>query len=116
MGDDNSPSKKRLERETSSLRPMTIQQINTAASDPNKHQDSNFELDGAEITQVKIVGNVLRFEQQATFELYQVEDGTGCIDCKFWIDKDESEQMGQRERQSWYWDMPELTRPYSSKQ
>ena len=50
-------------------------------------------------TQVKIMGNILRFEQQATFELYQVEDGTGCIDCKFWIDKDESEQMGRRRQE-----------------
>ena len=43
-------------------------------------QDGAWKVDGAELHQLKIVGSVLRVEEQATFTKFDVEDSTGVVE------------------------------------
>jgi replication factor A2 len=56
------------------LIPLTVKQLKDATQD---HLDNAWKVDGAELHQVKIVGNVLKVEEQSTFTKFDVEDSTG---------------------------------------
>lgn len=82
-------------RDRQTLVPMTIRQLKGAKQE---HTDDPFKVDGVEIHQVKLVGNVLQVAEQSTFIVYQIEDGTGSVEVKLWLDSDESEFHGERRR------------------
>ncbi|KHJ35706.1 putative replication protein a 32 kda subunit [Erysiphe necator] len=67
------------------LRPLTIKQI-IEAQQP--HPDSEFKIDGVEVTQLTFVGQIQTVSSQATNTTYKVDDGTGLIEVKQWIDGD----------------------------
>ncbi|KAK4134247.1 replication protein A, subunit RPA32 [Trichocladium antarcticum] len=68
-----------------SLRPVTIKQlIECKESYPN----SDMMLDGATLTQITFVGQVRSVNPQTTNTTYRLDDGTGVIDVKWWIDAD----------------------------
>ncbi|MCJ1472413.1 replication factor A protein 2 [Lambiella insularis] len=67
------------------LRPCTILQI-LSASQP--HPDADFSLDDVEITQISFVGQIRNISQQTTNMTYKLDDGTGAIEVKQWIDSD----------------------------
>lgn len=83
---DNSTRDKGYGKDT--LRPTTIKQL-LDASQP--HPDAEFKIDGTEITQVTFVGQVRNVSQQATNFTYKLDDGTGTIEVKQWIDADAAE-------------------------
>ncbi|KAI8997327.1 hypothetical protein BDB01DRAFT_713121 [Pilobolus umbonatus] len=68
------------------LRPVTIKQINSV-SNP---QEGIFKIDNADITQLSIVGAVRNMQTLETNNVYTVEDGTGLIEVRKWIDQNES--------------------------
>ncbi|PWZ02361.1 replication protein A, subunit RPA32 [Testicularia cyperi] len=76
-----SPSGKRAGNNT--LRPVTIRQI-LNASQP--HPDAEFTLDGAELGQLTFVAVVRNISRNATNVAYSVEDGTGQIEVRQWLD------------------------------
>ncbi|KAL6881130.1 replication protein A, subunit RPA32 [Trichoderma novae-zelandiae] len=68
-----------------SLRPLTIKQI-LDAEEP--YSGAEFKVDGAPITQITFVGQVRSINPQQTNLTIKVDDGTGQIDVKKWIDAD----------------------------
>lgn len=84
---NESPSGKRsYGKET--LRPVTIKQL-LEAHHPNNDADY-FMIDGSETTQVTFVGQVRNISQQTTNVTYKLDDGTGTIEVKVWVDMDAS--------------------------
>lgn len=69
------------------LRPCTIKQILDAQQ---PHPDAEFKIDGTEITQVTFVGQIRNISTQTTNITYKLDDGTGTIEVKQWIDSDTS--------------------------
>ncbi|TKY85714.1 hypothetical protein EX895_005254 [Sporisorium graminicola] len=77
----DSPSGKRAGNNT--LRPVTIRQILNAEQ---PHPDAEFTLDGAELGQLTFVAVVRNISRNATNVAYSVEDGTGQIEVRQWLD------------------------------
>ncbi|KAI0546066.1 replication protein A, subunit RPA32 [Xylaria curta] len=71
-----------------SLRPVTIKQIIDA--EPAYAGDASFRIDGLDVKQVTIVGMVRAINPQTTNITYKVDDGTGIIEVKQWLDADKS--------------------------
>ncbi|KFY22692.1 hypothetical protein V493_06406 [Pseudogymnoascus sp. VKM F-4281 (FW-2241)] len=67
------------------LRPVTIKQIIDAQQ---PHPDAEFKVDGHEMTQITFVGQVRTISMQATNQTFKLDDGTGLIDVKVWLDVD----------------------------
>lgn len=65
------------------LRPVTIRQI-LKAEQP--HPDAEFTLDGTELGQLTFVAVVRNISRNATNVAYSVEDGTGQIEVRQWLD------------------------------
>ncbi|KAJ8585599.1 replication protein A, subunit RPA32 [Rhizopogon salebrosus TDB-379] len=66
-----------------SLRPLTAFQLLNATQ---AHSDAEWMLDEIELGQVTIVGHVVSIQSQATNNLYWLDDGTGRIEARHWID------------------------------
>ncbi|CBQ72976.1 related to RFA2-DNA replication factor A, 36 kDa subunit [Sporisorium reilianum SRZ2] len=77
----DSPSGKRAGNNT--LRPVTIRQLINAEQ---PHPDAEFTLDGAELGQLTFVAVVRNISRNATNIAYSVEDGTGQIEVRQWLD------------------------------
>ncbi|KAI1168309.1 replication protein A, subunit RPA32 [Nemania serpens] len=71
-----------------SLRPVTIKQIIDA--EPAYAGDAAFRIDGLDVKQVTIVGMVRAINPQTTNITYKIDDGTGVIEVKQWLDADKS--------------------------
>ncbi|KAI6128313.1 hypothetical protein EV401DRAFT_922618 [Pisolithus croceorrhizus] len=95
LGGANSPGGFGRKSETShSLRPMTIHQLLNATQ---AHADADWMLDDAEIGQVTIVAYIASVQVQATNSQYVLDDGSGRIEARRWIDssvEDSSEKLG----------------------
>ncbi|KAF2316942.1 hypothetical protein GH714_007277 [Hevea brasiliensis] len=78
-------------REARCLLALTVKQICELPS----NDESNFVIDGVEVTNVTIVGRVCQKEDKASEYTFLVDDGTGQIECTRWvqerIDTDEAE-------------------------
>ncbi|EEP75469.1 predicted protein [Uncinocarpus reesii 1704] len=72
-----------------SLRPVTIKQLNDATQ---AYTDAEFKIDDTEITQVSFVGQVRNISQLSTFTTYKLDDGTGEIEVKRWLDRSDGMQ------------------------
>jgi replication factor A2 len=70
-----------------SLRPVTIKQILDA-----QVNNDEFKIDNNPISQVTFVCQIRNISMQATNITYKVDDGTGSIEVKLWIDSDAPEQ------------------------
>ncbi|KAF2152321.1 nucleic acid-binding protein [Myriangium duriaei CBS 260.36] len=66
------------------LRPVTIKQIH-AAELPDPDADA-YMLDNSECTQITFVGQIMNISQQTTNVTYKLDDGTGQIEVKVWVD------------------------------
>ncbi|WFD31432.1 Replication factor A protein 2 [Malassezia sp. CBS 17886] len=79
---------------TNSLRPVTVRQV-LSASQP--HSDAPFTFDNAELSQVTLVAWIQSMTRNATNVLYTLDDGTGQVDVRMWIDTsaDEGAQMDE---------------------
>ncbi|KAK4544472.1 hypothetical protein LTR36_004363 [Oleoguttula mirabilis] len=66
------------------LRPVTIKQLVDAH---HPHPDAEyFMIDNSEATQVTFVGQIRNISTQTTNVTYKLDDGTGIIEVKVWID------------------------------
>jgi replication factor A2 len=65
---------------------VTIKQIIDA--EPAFAGDASFRIDGLEVKQVTIVGMVRAISLQTTNITYKIDDGTGIIEVKQWLDAD----------------------------
>lgn len=73
------------------LRPVTIKQL--IQSTPSSASDNMFRIDGTDVSQVTFVGQVRQINPQATNITYRLDDGTGIIEVKKWIDPDRPEGL-----------------------
>ncbi|KAG8166570.1 hypothetical protein KVR01_002259 [Diaporthe batatas] len=74
-----------------SLRPVTIKQL----YEPEETYPgaNDFSLDGHPVTQVTFVGQVRQVSPQSTNITYRIDDGTGTIEVKKWVDADKPEEL-----------------------
>lgn len=70
------------------LRPVTIKQLDDLEE---AYPGADFIIDGHPITQVTIVGQVRAVNPQPTNITYKIDDGTGTIDVKKWVDADNAD-------------------------
>jgi hypothetical protein len=75
------------------LLPVTIAQV-LKAQQPETG-DAKFQIDGKDFSQVKIVGQVMNVNLQATNASYLIDDGTGSISVKKWNSGDESAEKNE---------------------
>ncbi|TQV96133.1 DNA-directed RNA polymerase I subunit [Cordyceps javanica] len=71
-----------------SLRPVTVKQIIEAEEG---YSGGDFKIDGASAPQVTFVGQIRSVNAQATNITLKIDDGTGQIEVKKWIDGDKPE-------------------------
>ncbi|KAI9667469.1 MAG: replication factor A protein 2 [Bathelium mastoideum] len=72
------------------LRPVTIKQILDAEQ---PHPDAEFKIDGTEVTQVTFIGQIRNVSTQHTNITYKMDDGTGTVEVKQWVDSDTTNAM-----------------------
>ncbi|KAK5200093.1 Replication factor A protein 2 [Exophiala xenobiotica] len=71
------------------VRPMTIKQI---LDSQQPHPDADFRADGEPFGQVTFVGQIQGISTQPTNITYRVDDGTGMVEVKQWIDTDSNKE------------------------
>ena len=75
------------QRPKNTLVPITVHMVHAAVKDDT---DEQFKIDGRAPSQVTIVARVLKVSPQSAYYSYTLDDGTGQIDARVWIDKDEN--------------------------
>lgn len=64
--------------------PTSVKQLN----DAQKHESDSYLIDGVEMSTVKLMGTMLGKEEHATNVKFFVNDGSGIMECKQWVDKE----------------------------
>lgn len=95
QGGNQSQNKPRASEQT--LRPVTIKQMLNSQS---AHGDSEFRIDNVDVTQVTFVGIVRKESEQQTNIAYTLEDGTGSIDVRQWLDQNHEEVPEEKEKRA----------------
>ncbi|KAK7956074.1 replication factor A2 [Apiospora aurea] len=75
------------------LRPVTIKQVIEAEQ---AYPDAPFRIDGLEVTQVTFVGMVRAISPQTTNVTFRLDDGTGIIEVKQWLDADKQDDTSKQ--------------------
>ncbi|KIV92908.1 hypothetical protein PV10_04167 [Exophiala mesophila] len=70
------------------VRPLTIKQVLDAQQ---PYAEADFKVDGEPISQITFVGQIRSITKQPTNITYKVDDGTGLIEVKQWVEGDFSE-------------------------
>ncbi|THU87265.1 replication protein A subunit RPA32, partial [Dendrothele bispora CBS 962.96] len=83
-----------------SIRPLTAAQFWKATQ---SHTDAEWQVDGIEIGQVTIVGQVVTINRQATNCQYSIEDGTASIEARHWMEtnSDDNAKWGHIEENTY---------------
>ncbi|WCJ42196.1 Replication protein A 32 kDa subunit A [Euphorbia peplus] len=68
-------------RDAKCLLPLTVKQILELQS----NDESNFVVDGVEVTNVTIVGRICQKEDKASEYTFVINDGTGQVECTRWV-------------------------------
>ncbi|KAL2023401.1 hypothetical protein VTK56DRAFT_2758 [Thermocarpiscus australiensis] len=66
-----------------SLRPVTIKQL---VDCKEEYPGADLRIDGQAVTQVTLIGQVRSVNPQTTNITYRLDDGTGVVDVKKWVD------------------------------
>jgi len=77
-----------------SMLPVTIKQLNSAS--PGDAADGKFRIDGNELGQCKIIGQIMAMNQQVTNTTYVVDDGTGCIAVRMFVGNEVDDQRAKK--------------------
>lgn len=79
-------------RESPGLVPVTVKQISEASH--SGEEKANFVINGVDITNVTVVGKVSEKAERNTDITFTIDDGTGTIGCKRWVnDTFDTKQM-----------------------
>ncbi|XP_015885314.1 replication protein A 32 kDa subunit A isoform X1 [Ziziphus jujuba] len=81
---DSTPSAAKS-RETHGLVPVTVKQISEAYQSGD--EKSNFEINGVDISNVTLVGMVFNKTERNTDVNFTLDDGTGRIGCRRWVNE-----------------------------
>ncbi|KAG6845342.1 hypothetical protein H0H87_010799 [Tephrocybe sp. NHM501043] len=71
---------------------MTVAQLVKAKQ---AHADAEWTIDEVEIGQVTIVGQVVSIQSQTTNCVYWIDDGSGRIEARHWVDSSSEEDSGK---------------------
>ncbi|GAA5900533.1 Rfa2p [Sporobolomyces salmoneus] len=82
---------------SSALRPVTIHQVISAQQ---AFGDAEFMIDGSEVKDVTLVACIRSVNITTTQATFLIEDGTGQIDCRMWIENGAGEEGEQDSRLS----------------
>lgn len=93
MGSPSTGSLARKSETAHSLRPLTILQLHAASQ---MHPDADWTLDDREIGQVTVVAHIISVQSQATNNQYVLNDGTGHIEARRWVDSSVEEDSDKR--------------------
>ncbi|RAK73706.1 putative replication factor-a protein [Aspergillus fijiensis CBS 313.89] len=80
---NNSPSGGKSDYNNATLRPITIKQALDATQ---PYPEAGYQIDSAEAASVCFIGQVRNISSQSTNVTYKIDDGTGEIEVKQWID------------------------------
>lgn len=94
----NSPATGDRPKRPMCILPTTIRQLHGAQ---HSQMDESQSIDGKDFTHVKVVGQILNIQEQATNVNYQIEDGTASIDARIWIDADDTNDYNHTKRHEW---------------
>lgn len=95
-GSQGTPGKQRRNYDEQTQIPVTI-----AMAFKARGGDEMLMLeDGRALHTIKIVAAVRNVEVQSTNILYTIEDGTGCINVKQWLDDNDSAEVAEMKRQA----------------
>lgn len=78
------------DRDNKTLRPVTVKQI-LDASQP--YPEAPFQVDSADVANVLFMGQVRNISSQSTNVTYKIDDGTGEIEVKKWVDSTTADNM-----------------------
>eukprot|EP01031_Cornospumella_fuschlensis_P053064 gene53064-64821_t len=70
-------------RDRQSLLPLTVKQVQSARSENDVYQ-----VDGVELHMLKLVGTLVGPQEHSTNFTFRINDGSGTIECKQWIEKE----------------------------
>lgn len=84
-------------KDRQSLIPTTIKQLKNAP--PQANGDNGFTLDGKDLYQVTVCGLIVSADEASTSLQYVINDGTGTIQVKMWMDSDGADAMAERKAQ-----------------
>ncbi|KAK8080684.1 replication factor A2 [Apiospora hydei] len=87
------PTSSRRATATTPCAPVTIKQVIEAEQ---AYPDAPFRIDGLEVTQVTFVGMVRAISPQTTNVTFRLDDGTGIIEVKQWLDADKQDDTSKQ--------------------
>lgn len=99
-GSQDSAEKKRRSYDEQTLIPVTLGMINAARTDVTSGDGSVVLEDGRSLHAVKFIAAIRAVEESSTNILYQVEDGTGMMDVKQWLDDNDSSAVMQQRQET----------------
>ncbi|GAA5954000.1 hypothetical protein JCM3765_000720 [Sporobolomyces pararoseus] len=79
---------------STALRPVTIHQVISASQ---AFGDAEFVIDGAEVKEVTLVACIRSVNISTTQATFLIEDGTGQIDCRMWIENAGGGEDGEQD-------------------
>jgi len=65
------------------------------------HPEDAFKIDARELNQITIVGMILAVTEAATNVSFNVDDGTGKIEVRIWLDSEEPAESANEKRAGW---------------
>ncbi|KAG6810185.1 hypothetical protein H0H92_012949, partial [Tricholoma furcatifolium] len=87
-----SPGTGRNKEASHSIRPLTVTQLLKATQ---LHADAEWTVDDVEIGHVTTVGQVTNVQVQTTNVLYGIDDGSGQIEARHWVDSSSEEDSAK---------------------
>ncbi|EAU34124.1 hypothetical protein ATEG_05055 [Aspergillus terreus NIH2624] len=89
-GETSSPSGGKGSYNNATLRPITVKQALDATQ---PYPEASHQIDGADVSSVCLVGQVRNISSQSTNVTYKIDDGTGEIEVKQWLDSTTADTM-----------------------
>ncbi|THC87644.1 hypothetical protein EYZ11_012912 [Aspergillus tanneri] len=91
----NSPAGGKSDFNNTTLRPVTVKQALDATQ---PYPEANYQIDGADVSSLCFIGQVRNISSQSTNVTYKIDDGTGEIEAKQWIDSTTADNMETDDR------------------
>jgi len=82
-GAEEKKSSEKKSRDKQSLLPVSVKQLLSAMPG-----EDGYKIDDAELTTLKLVGTLVEPQEHSTNLNFKLNDGSGTIECKQWIEKD----------------------------
>ncbi|KAI8145652.1 hypothetical protein BJV82DRAFT_601752 [Fennellomyces sp. T-0311] len=76
------------------MRPVTVKQITNCTHTP----EGGFRIDNVDVTQLTFVGVIRNITELSTNISYSIEDGTGIIEVRLWLDQSETAEDAEKRR------------------